>query len=129
MQYKSKKFFSGLSTFFKKKMTMMKQLFSISRALERLHIKVGDLGHKKRHNSKPTASLTLQLLPFFPFFAASNAASYASSASHQLCARKQLNTSDISTAIITSRKLLWEHHIEFLSRDCGEPSKNTIGAR
>lgn len=26
--------------------------------------------------------------------------------------------------MITSRKLLWEHHIEFLSRDSGEPSKN-----
>ena len=31
--------------------------------------------------------------------------------------------------MITSRKLLWEHHIEFLSRDCGEPSKNKCMVR
>ena len=97
------------------------RFFSISRALERLHIKTGDLGYEKRHNCKPTASLTLQLLLFFQFFAAGNAAGNAGSAPHQLCARKLLNTSDSSTAIITSRKLLWGHHIEFLIRDCGEP--------
>ncbi len=57
-------------------------IFSISRALERLHIKTGDLGHKKRHNSKPTASPTLHLLLFFQFFAAGNAAGNAGSGSH-----------------------------------------------
>ena len=31
--------------------------------------------------------------------------------------------------LITSRKLLWEHHIEFLSRDCEEPSKNKCMVR
>ena len=81
MQYKSKIFFSVLSTFFKKN-DYGDATFSISRALERLHIKTGDLGYKKRHNSKPTASLTLLLLPFFPFFAIGNAAGNAGSASH-----------------------------------------------
>lgn len=81
MQYKSKIFLSDLSTF-SKKMTMVMRFFSISRVLECLHIKTGDLGHKKRHNSKPTASLTLQLFPFFQFFAAGNAAGNAGSASH-----------------------------------------------
>ena len=57
-------------------------IFSISRVLECLHIKTGDLGYEKRHNCKPTASPTLQLLLFFQFFAAGNAAGYASSASH-----------------------------------------------
>ena len=31
--------------------------------------------------------------------------------------------------MITSRKLLWEHHIEFLSRDSVEPSKNKCMVR
>jgi len=60
-------------------MTMVMRFFSISHALERLHIKTGDLGYKKRHNSKPTASPTLHLLPFFPFFAIGNAAGNAGS--------------------------------------------------
>ena len=67
MQYKSKIFFSDLSTF-SKKMTMVMRFFSISRALESLHIKTGDLGHKKRHNSKPTSSPTLLLLLFYSIF-------------------------------------------------------------
>ena len=67
MQHKSKIFFSDLSTN-SKKMTIVMRFFSISRALECLHIKVGDLGHKKRHNCKPTASLTLHLLPFYSVF-------------------------------------------------------------
>ena len=81
MQYKSKKFFSGLSTFFKKN-DNGDATFLISRVLECLHIKVGDLGYEKRHNSKPTSSPTLHLLPFFQFFAAGNAAGNAGSASH-----------------------------------------------
>lgn len=67
MQYKSKNFFSGLSSYFKKN-DNGDAIFSISRVLECLHIKVGDLGHKKRHNSKPTSSPTLHLLPFYSVF-------------------------------------------------------------
>ncbi len=81
MQYKSKNFFSGLSSFFKKN-DYGDAIFSISRVHECLHIKTGDLGYEKRHNSKPTSSPTLHLLLFFQFFAAGNAAGYAGSGSH-----------------------------------------------
>ena len=83
MQYKSKKIFSELSSFFKNN-DNGDAVFSISRVLEGLRIKVGDLGYEKRHNCKLTAMQSLQLLLLFPFFSIENAAGYAGSALHKL---------------------------------------------
>ena len=80
MQYKGKKIFSELSSFFKNN-DNGDAIFSISRVLDGLRIKVSDLGYEKRHNCKLTA---VQLLLLFPFFSVCNAACYAGSALHKL---------------------------------------------
>ena len=83
MQYKGKKIFSELSSFFKNN-DNGDAIFSISSVLVGLRIKVGDLGYEKRHNCKLTAMQSLQLLLLFPFFSVGNAGSYVGSALHKL---------------------------------------------
>lgn len=83
MRYKVRTIFSELSTFFKNN-DNGDSIFSISRVLSGLHIKVGDLGYEKRHNCKLTAMQSLQLLLLFPFFAIGNAAGYVGSALYKV---------------------------------------------
>ena len=61
MQYKSRIIFSELKTFFKNN-DNSEAVLSVSRVLDDVHIKAGDLGFEKRHNCKLTALQTLQLL-------------------------------------------------------------------
>lgn len=83
MQYKSKKIFSELSSFFQNN-DNGEAISSISRVLADLRCKVSDLGYEKRHNCKLTAMQSLQLLLLFPFFSICNAAGYAGSALHKM---------------------------------------------
>ena len=83
MQYKSKKIFSELSSFFKNN-DNGNAIFAINRVFESIHIKADNLGYEKRHNCKLTALQSLQLLLLFPFFSVGNAARYTGSALHKM---------------------------------------------
>lgn len=79
MQYKGRKIFSELKTFFKNN-DNSDAVLSVSRVMDDVRIKASDLGFEKRHNCKLTALQSLQLLLLFPFFSIGNAAGYAGSA-------------------------------------------------